>query len=676
MYSSTVYALAIQTDGHILLGGEFGGVNGVTRTRLARLNPDGSLDTAFAPVLNGTVDSILLQPDGRILVGGEFNAGLTRLNPDGALDLTFHPGSGAASSGDVFCLALQPDGGLLVGGDFSQFNGIPRGRVVRLNNDRGASLQAPADIIIQPPSYVTAWTGSNTLFGVYAAGMPPLSFQWQLNGTNLPGQTSGVCQLANLSAADAGLYTLIVSNAFGSATSAPVRLALLPASARPGSVDLHLQTGTGPDAPIWSIVEQPDGKLLIGGNFANFNGVPHQGIVRLNPDGNFDPDFNPAAGVYPYEQVYTILPQPDGKILVGGYFSHFNGELCTNLARLNADGSLDTNFSASVDGWAWPMALQPDGKIVVGGYFGYADGVPRNNITRFNADGSLDPSFDPGDGADNFSAALLLQPDGKILVGGVFGWFAGVFGGMARLNPNGSVDTTFTNCIGLGAEDWFGAINAFARQPDGKILVAGCFDDFNHTTRTNLVRLNPDGSLDTTFVPAPLAWQTTVGQIYGLALQSDGKIVFGFWPSNIVAGAGDVPGGGPCVARLNPDGSLDASYQIGACSAGGIWCMDLLRNGQIMIGGDFTDFNGAATPRLARLRGDEAIVVPPFSLGARWNGGLLELGLFGEAGRSYTIEVSSNLPQFSTWTNILCTGTNWLPVPVEPQQFFRARTSP
>lgn len=672
-----ITTIAVQPDGRIVVGGYVNAYG--LQALLARLNPDGSLDATFAPVVNYAVASLLLQPDGKILAqGGLPNGGynftdIGRFNSNGTVDGTFIPWPGMV---DMSAMALQADGRILVGETTLTGAGGGEYPMRRLINDVGSIHQVPAAINIQPPSYVTAWTGSNALFGisagsalfgVSASGTPPLSFQWQCNGTNVPGQISGFCQLTNLSLANSGIYTLIVSNASGAITSAPVHLAVVSATGPAGSVHFRQSTGSGPDAGVWTIAEQTDGKLLIGGNFTHFNGVPHCGFVRLNPDGSFDTNFLASAGVNYGEQVYTLLPQPDGKILVGGWFMHCNGVLCTNLARLNADGSLDTNFNASVDGWSWPLALQTDGKILVGGSFAYADGVARNNIARFNPDGSLDTSFDPGAGADNYTGAILVQPDGAILVGGIFGWFANVFGGIARLNTNGTVDATFSNCTGIGAEDWFGMINEFALQPDGKILVAGWFDDFDNAARTNLVRLNSDGSLDASFVPAPLAWQTTAGELYGLALQPDGKVVIGFWPTN-------TPGGGPCVARLNSDGSLDTTFQIGSCSADGIWFLKRLADGEIMVGGGFPDFNNAATPCLAWLFGDEPPAIAPFSLCQRCTGGQLQLGLLGEAGRIYGIEAATNLCQFVPWTNFLYTGTNWLCVPALSQQFFRATT--
>ncbi len=645
-----VYALAIQPDGRILIGGDFSTVNGVNREHLARLNPDGSLDATFAPVdFNQDVYSILLQTDGKVVVGGRFysydtngivSAGILRLNPNGTPDLTFDPGWGTKvdQSGwnDVNCLALQSDNRLMVGGPFHEFNRISRNHIVRLTNDLGAPLQVPAAITIQAPSCVTTWPGANCLFGVSAAGTPPISFQWLKNGAIVPGQTNGSCWFPSASFADSGGYTLVVSNRFGSVTSAPVWLTVLPYSARPGALDTNLVTGSGPDRPVWSIAEQPDGKLLVGGNFTAFNGAARGGVVRLEPNGRVDTNFT-AIGVGGDREVYTVLPQTDRRIVVGGWFTNFNGEARTNIVRLEANGSIDRSFNADFDGWVWPMVQLPGGKLLVGGYFGEVNGeLGHNNLVRLNTNGTVDATFDIGIGADNNTSALTLQPDGKILVGGVYSNFNGVFrGGIARLNTNGTLDTSFNP--GTAIQDSYGGVDAIALQPDGKILIGGAFSAFDGVPRPNLARLNADGTLDTTFVPAALPWLAE-SWVYGLELQPDGKVIVGACPPG-----GWGTGAAACVARLNPDGSLDTSFALGACSLSGVWCSKRLSNGQIMVGGSFPDFNGAATPYLVRLRGDEALPPTPVALTARLNGGL-RLEWPSALGTSYQLQSTTNLP--------------------------------
>ena len=137
--NDSVYSLAVQADGKILVGGYFTTLGGQTRNYLGRLNPDGTLDTGFNPGANSYVYSLAVQADGKILVGGVFSTlggqtrnGIGRLNPDGTLDTAFNPG---ANGGSVDSLAVQADGKILVGGQFTTLGGQTRNRIGRLNPD-------------------------------------------------------------------------------------------------------------------------------------------------------------------------------------------------------------------------------------------------------------------------------------------------------------------------------------------------------------------------------------------------------------------------------------------------------------------------------------------------------------------------------------------------------------
>lgn len=676
---STVWAIALQPDGRIVVSGDLFEVAGVTWQCLARLLPDGGLDTTFEAslYLEYPRSELLIQPDGRILIAGDFvietntpQGRIARLNPDGTLDSSFDPGSGADN--DVFALALQADGKLLLGGRFHRVNDLGRSMIARLSNEVGAPLQVPAAVTVQAPAYLTTWVGSNGLFGVSAAGTPPLSFQWQLNDTNLPGQSGGSCWFTAVGSAQAGRYTLVVSNALGAVTSAPTRLFVLPASARPGLFDSHFAVGTGPDDAVWSVAEQPDGKLLIGGNFKHFDGRPQGGIVRLNADGTRDPGFV-ASGVGGISQVYGVVPQPDGKLLVSGWFTEFNGQPAVNFVRLNANGTTDTGFKASFDvsdpnGWTWPIVVQPDGRILVGGYFGQVNEGFYSGIVRLNSNGKVDTSFNPGAGADSSVSALLLQPDGKIVLGGAFGFFDGIFcGGIVRLTANGQVDPEFNP--GMALVELTDHIEALALQPDGKVILGGWFTHFSGQPRTNLARLNPDGSLDRTFAPPTPVWLAE-RTIYGLALQPDGKLLVGAWPNT---GAG-----GPCVGRFYPDGTLDPSFTPGFTSADGAWCLAYLTNGQMVVGGGFPDFNERTSPYLVRLHGDESLTPAPVWLSARLSDGLW-LEWPSAVGVHYQLQSSTKLPA-TTWNDegaaFPGTGTvlsTNLPTSLETTKYYRLR---
>src|SRR5207248_1147872 len=141
------------------------------------------------------------------------------------------------------------------------------------------------------------------------------------------------------------------------------------------------------------------------------------------------------------------------------------------------------------------LAIQPDGRILMGGSFSVYNGTTRNSIARLNTDGSLDTTFTVGTGANNAVFAIAIQVDGRIVIGAHFTSFNGTARNrITRLNSDGSLDTTFN--IGTGANS---AVRAIAVQPDGRILIGGQFTTYNGTARNNIARLNADGSLDTTF---------------------------------------------------------------------------------------------------------------------------------------------------------------------------------
>ena len=163
----------------------------------------------------------------------------------------------------------------------------------------------------------------------------------------------------------------------------------------PGSIDPTFNVGTGPDGEVRGLALQTDGKVIVAG-FSTWSAPPpRSGIARLNVDGSVDTTFDPGAGIAgdtPNTGVYSVAVQADGKVLVGGVYDTFNGAAHSGIARLNADGSLDAAFNAGIDAGSGVRALvvQADGKIVIGGDFVMVDGVAKQSFARLNADGSLD----------------------------------------------------------------------------------------------------------------------------------------------------------------------------------------------------------------------------------------------------------------------------------------------
>ena len=164
---------------------------------------------------------------------------------------------------------------------------------------------------------------------------------------------------------------------------------------------------------MYALAVQPDGKVLIGGNFTTVGGTARSSIARLNADGSLDTTFDPGVGVS--SNVRAMALQPDGKVLIGGWFATVAGTNRNHIARLNADGSLDASFDpgAGASGTVYDIVVQADGKVLIGGAFNTVDGVARNRIARLNADGSLDTSFNPGSGANNWVVPWRSRPTAR-----------------------------------------------------------------------------------------------------------------------------------------------------------------------------------------------------------------------------------------------------------------------
>lgn len=291
---------------------------------------------------------------------------------------------------------------------------------------------------------------------------------------------------------------------------------------------------------------QPDGKLIIGGYFTSVNGVPQNKLARLNADGSPDRSFE--SGLQgTVVSVYSVAVQPDGRVLAGG---DLDMEQRDYLRRLKSDGRLDDSFGPQNGGLnfqAKALALQADGKVLVGGHFKFFDGVAQPYLVRMNENGAADSTFMEGLPGPNAPVLdILVQADGKILIRGYFLSVNGVDRyNFARLNADGSVDSSFQGNIPLSSR----TLNTMALQADGRIVLGGSFESVNGERRPGIARLNEDGSLDHDFAPSlgDSPW------IYQVVIQRDNKILVGGYRTE---------NGLPApLVRLNPDGSFDPSFR-------------------------------------------------------------------------------------------------------------------
>ena len=377
----------------------------------------GTLDTAFNPTVNGSfIQATAVQPDGKILIVGDFTTvggqtrnRIARLNADGSVEstATFNPGTGADFT--VNCVAVQGDGRILLAGGFFSVDGQPRSGLARLNTD--GSLESTATF----------------------------------------------------------------------------------------------NPGTGPNSTITSLVVQADGRILLGGYFTSFNGQSRNRIARLNADGSVESTATFDAGTGANGTVSSVALQADGKILLGGLFTAVNSQARNNIARLNADGSVEStatfNPGTGPNSEVWNIAVQADGKILFGGFFTSVNGQARTRLARLNADGTVESTatFNSGSGPDNFLNCIAVQANGKILIGGAFTSVNGqARNRIARLNGDGTLESTATFDAGTGADS---NVWSVAVQADGKILLAGPFNSVNGQARTHLARLANDAATQTLTAP-------------------------------------------------------------------------------------------------------------------------------------------------------------------------------
>ena len=359
-----VYTVVLQTNrNYLFVGGDFSAINGQPRSRLARFEPNGNWDPSFdvGGAFSGSVRTLAIQNDGKFVVGGSFtnafsgsNSYLVRLNADASQDTNFFGGLSGVNN-LVYAVAVQSDGKLIIGGLFSAVNGTNRNFLARVN--------------------------------------------------------------AN------------------------------------GALDMNFNPAAGTDGAVRAIALQYDGKILIAGDFRTVNGVTRNRIARLEADGTLDMSFDPGFGAD--DSIRAMVLYLDGRAVIGGLFQTFDGTPRIRVARLGFDGKLDPTFDpgAGANEFVSALAVQPDGKILVGGAFTTFNGIPHQRITRLNENGSVDASINFGQGANNYISTIALQPDRKIVIGGAFTEFDGqrrpylarLYGG-ENLGP-GSMNFSSTNYL-------------------------------------------------------------------------------------------------------------------------------------------------------------------------------------------------------------------------------------
>ncbi|GAB3846870.1 delta-60 repeat domain-containing protein [Hymenobacter terrigena] len=654
------YKVALQANGQLLvttLSTSPITAGGITRNSAIRLNADGTGDASFSlgTGISSTagftyIDNLLQLPSGKIIITGAFDHingvaanNIARLNSDGSLDATFNAGTG--SDAEIESLVLLPSGQMLIGGYFTDYNGSPAYGLARLNADgtRDASFTTPlgqydeaSNLVVQPDGRILvsgylSTSGNKGLVRLQANGSLDNTFAAPAAFTSY----STYSYYGNaFELQPDGKIVVISANGVSSGGGTTSRVSRLNSD---GTPDTGFLTGTGPNSMPRAVTLLASGKILVSGGFTNFNGTLDRNLVQLNSTGTIDASFQPV--IQSFGVISSVALQPDGKMVVGGSFTEFNGQLLHRLARVNTDGTLDLTFvvNSAFEG-ASSLALQPDGKILASSLDkvqrflptgvidnGFAadftgsqltrillqpdgkvlvaatsairlNGSTTNSlVVRLQANGTQDATFAivaPGTNSNTNSLhtiyAMGLQPNGKILLGdGFYGTTGNFKAAIMRLDSNGAIDATFNRSEFTLAQQP-SVIYALAVQPDGKILVGGNFDTNWSTSRRSLSRLNADGTLDTGFTPP-----TITGYVYSLLVQPNNRILLG--------GTFTSPALPTSLARVLANGQADATFGSTAVPNSTVRALLVQSDGKLVVGGAFSALSGQTSVGLARI---------------------------------------------------------------------------
>ena len=369
--------------------------------------------------------------------------------------------------------------------------------------------------------------------------------------------------------------------------------------------------GTGPNASIIDARVQPDGKILVVGDFTTWNGVSVNRIVRLNTNLTMDTTFATNIGTGANSRISRVVIDvvDNNKIVILGSFNAWNGTAVNYMVRLNSNGTRDTSFtvpsgvitSPNGDLYLMDMAVSADSSIFLvaydPSYYGY--------VIRLNSDGTKNTTFATNTGTPSqfsFPLKIAIHPfDGRILIGGnIFSqWYGVASSSIVCLNYDGTRNTSFTANIGAGPNS---VVNDIKVQQDGKILVSGSFTQWNGVVVNYMVRLNSNGTRDTSFTSGLEQLSSGFNAVSSIIPQPDGKIM------TIIAYVPDDPeisGTYSSMSRLNSNGTIDSSFP--ANNGNNSSAARIQSDGKILVYGFFSKWNGSYMNRITSVASTDSI---------------------------------------------------------------------
>ena len=615
--NNSVYTAAVQSDGKIVIGGAFTTVNAVSIPRLARLNSNGTRDTTWNPGTTGAnniVRDVKIQSDGRVLAVGDFNtysgsvvSRIVRTQTSGTIDTTFVSGNGLGNV--AYNIHIQPDGKIITAGAFNIYSGSSNNFIVRINSDGTkdntfnlgtgfntnvniSSLQPDGKIIAAGAFTTYSGSSNNYIVRINSDGTKDNTFNV---GTGLDAAGWGL-GLTNLISYDSQNNVYLASdNVTYSGSSIPRIWKLKP----DGTLDTTYNAGAGLNRlAVANLVS--GSRVYTAGTFTNYKAEGATGIAMVSDSATLSSSFNPGIGFN--NDVWAMTKQSTGRIIVGGAFTNYSGSSRIRIIGLNSNGTVDSGFNVGTAGATnivYALATQTDDKIIVGGAFTTYSGssTSTTRLMRLNSNGSQDLTYNTGVGMNSYPLTVLARANGKIFVTGLFTTYSGsAINYIMQTNSNGTRDTSFNVGVGLTA----GSVGYSAvTQSDDKLIVGGSFTTYSGSTSNRLVRINTDGTRDSTF---------NVGNgpnniASAVAMQSDGKIIVG---GQFTSYSGSSINR---ITRVNTDGTRDATFNVGTGLDGNVSTNGITigSNGIIYCLGSFTTYNGSNSRGMVAINPDGTI---------------------------------------------------------------------
>lgn len=608
----TITCMALGPGNKTVFGGYsccqgFGPVIG----RVSVRNADGSFDQAFldssSPILEGKVTCVAMQADGKVLVGGRFFVSglgetcLIRVNANASVDLSFADLTWNPVA-EIRCIAIRSDGKILIGGVFGSSTSYPVFGHLALLNATGST--APCSTPNGPVNSISV-LADNT--AIVAGEFSTLGGQTRhniakitANGIVVPsfGSSLFTCNGAIRCTVIQPDGMIVVGGDFTYIyPSTRNRIARYNAD---GVLDSTFDPGPGADAAVRSVALGFNGRILLAGDFTTLRGLSEYSFGALGPTGDSANGFFTGTG--PNGPVHTVRARSDGRILLAGEFTEYNGTLAYKHTRLLLHGTIDGSFANNgASDIVRAISPLPDGSAFIAGQFLGVNGVPRRHLAKLRPDGSVDPAFVPehldfdalGPDATSISVEdIAVDPTGGVLVAGLIRHDDGVFLApdprcVIRFHPNGDIDTTFrVRQVAFPTSPWFLDVEAL---PDGRVLAT--------SQDGKVMRLLNNGALDSTFTVAAASMPNGTRRIR-MHVCPDGQIlVYGNF-SNMAGSALNN------VVRLNADGTLDQGFIQGTGFNGAMNNVVLRADGKVIASGSFTQYNGQAVGGLARLNQD------------------------------------------------------------------------